>query len=71
MSLAFRIGQSLGRLLDPIIGDRARAHYASVFGACRACHAPLAGPSPEYICEPCHAAEVLAMALGGNGGGIA
>lgn len=73
MSIAFRIGQSLGRLLDPLIGSRVRAHYAAAFGSCRGCGcaSPLAGPALDGICEPCHAAEVLAAGLGGAGKGVA
>jgi hypothetical protein len=69
MNFAERIGDAfgrgLGRILDPIVGARLRAHYAGKFGKCAACSSPLAGPSPAGVCEPCRANEALAMAIGG------
>lgn len=59
--LGTRIGEALGRLLDPIIGDRLRARYAATFGNCRVCDKPLGGASRDQVCETCHAGELLAL----------
>jgi hypothetical protein len=59
------IGAAVGRACESVgLGDAIRAHYAKEFGVCRTCGAALGGPSPEQICEPCHAAEALARGLG-------
>lgn len=71
-NLAARIGKALGEAVaavDPDFGDRLRASEAAKHGTCRDCGAPLGGPSPSRICQPCHAARVLARGLGGSGGG--
>jgi hypothetical protein len=60
------IGDALGRVLDPLVGDRLRASYAAHFGVCRTCCAPLCGPSPSQLCSGCHAAHALAAGLGGG-----
>lgn len=57
-------GAAIGRMLAGAVervglGDRVRAEYAARFGKCRRCEAPLAGPSPEQVCEGCHADEAL------------
>lgn len=66
-----RIGEDIGRALAEGIeavakplADAVREHYAALYGRCRRCDAPLGGPSPEKVCEPCHAAEVLEAANG-------
>jgi hypothetical protein len=62
------LGEGLARLLDSIpgAGDAMRAAFAKKYGVCRVCKAPLGGYSPQQICEPCHAGEVLAQGLGGG-----
>ena len=68
MSIARRIGEAIGRALEPLIGARVRAAYATKYGVCERCAAPLSGESPSRRCEACRAAEVLAAGLGGAGG---
>ena len=65
-----RIGDALGKVLDPLIGDRMRAAARARYGACRVCDAPLAGESPEHICETCHAGEVIAHGFGEGAGRV-
>ncbi len=67
-----KIGEAFGRGLaaaiekhGPALADAIRDLYASLYGKCRRCDQPLGGESPEKICEPCHAAEVLEAANGG------
>lgn len=64
------IGEKLGRALAALVPDaareRIRASYAKKYGTCRRCEAPLSGPSPEQICEPCHTDELLERAAGGG-----
>jgi hypothetical protein len=55
------IGRGLAAMVDALgLGDAIRNHYAAKYGKCRVCGAPLGGESPEQICEPCHAGEILA-----------
>lgn len=62
-------GEDIGRGMAEAVekhglADAIRAVFAFLYGKCRVCDAPLGGPSPEKICEPCHAAEVLQAANG-------
>ncbi len=66
-ALGSAIGTALAKASPAAVGDAVRAHYAAKFGVCRTCQAPLGGESPEQICEPCHAAEVLGEALSPKG----
>ena len=66
-----RLGAAFGRWLASAIeavelGPNVRAAYASRYGICRVCKDSLGGPSPEQICERCHAGEVCAAAFGGG-----
>lgn len=62
------IGRALAALVPESMKARIRARYAQRFGTCRRCDAPLSGSSPQQICEPCHADELLERAGGGPGG---
>lgn len=67
------VGESFGAAVAAGIkrlglGDRVRAHFAARYGTCRVCKEPLAGASPEQVCEGCHADETLGVVLGGAGG---
>ncbi len=59
------IGEAFGRAIAsginsvPMVAATIRAHYAKAYGKCRRCDAPLGGPSPEQVCETCHADETL------------
>lgn len=69
------IGEKFGKALAGLVPESAkkkvRADYVKRFGKCRRCEAPLGGPSPEQICEDCHADEVLEIAGGGKPAGDA
>lgn len=71
-AIGAKLGAALARLVDAAGGgDAVRARYAAKFGVCRRCEAPLGGPSPEQICEACHADELLEQASGGPPAGDA
>lgn len=65
-ALGARLGVALAKLVPPAAAEQIRASYAKRFGVCRVCREPLGGPSPEQICEECHAGEVLGEAIGGD-----
>lgn len=59
-----KIGEGIGERFAAGInalglGDTVRAHFAAKYGVCRRCEVPLGGPSPEQVCEGCHADEAL------------
>lgn len=60
-----KLGLAIARALAPA-GNAIRAAFAARYGKCRVCEAPLAGPSPDQVCEGCHAGEVLGEAMGGG-----
>lgn len=70
-SPAYRSGHDLGTAIGTKIGEAVkswaaspmRAIFAWAYGSCRVCAAPLGGHSPEKICEPCHAGEMLRRGL--------
>lgn len=66
-ALGQRLGTALAKASPARVGEVLRTHYAAKFGVCRACVAPLGGPSPEQVCTGCHAAEVLTEAAAAQG----
>lgn len=70
-ALGQRIGEALANAIPEPLKQKIRDAYASEFGNCRSCGAPLGGESPERICVSCHANERLAQSLGGGKGGEA
>lgn len=66
-ALGAEVGRAIAALIPEAAAERLRARYAAKNGVCRTCQQPLAGPSPEQICEECHTDERLGEALGTKG----